>query len=318
MTSSVVSVTWPTVGETETLYPSQTEKYVQCYIQNPRIGTTYTLVVVINIGLKEGIRTVEYKPYSEVRDLVSLTPTQAFFGKGNYTFVTESGTWIWSTTSEHKWLITVDSRSEDVHFLPSVRFTPGYELVIGNMPPGENFQTWVDKGAIFSSNDVPYSFVTENATTYYYLSNYTRYRFQGWTGDHESASFPFNIVGISHSTLINASWEKEYKVTIQSSKDSSLVKGYEGWYDENATFQYQAEGKLTKDFFYDYVLDRYMINDVVHMGRMISVNVTEPLDVIMYYRGEINIMNVSMIALTLMAIASIIIFLGIRKSKTAT
>jgi len=138
----------------------------------------------------------------------------------------------------------------------------------------------------------------------------------GWTGDHESASFPFDIIGISHSTLINANWAKEHEVTIQSSKDSSLVKEYEGWYDENVTFQYEAEGKMTKDFFYDYVLDHYTINDVVHMERGISVSVTEPLDAIAYYRNEINIMNVSMVALPLIAIASIIIILGMRKRKS--
>lgn len=146
LTSSVVSVTWPTVGETETLYPSQTEQDVECNIRDPRIGITYTLVVVISIGLKEGIRTVEYKPNSEVRDLVSLTPTQPFYGKGNQTYITDSGTWKWSTTSEHKWLITVDSRSENVHFLPSSQFTLGYKLVIGDLPPGADFQTWVDRG----------------------------------------------------------------------------------------------------------------------------------------------------------------------------
>jgi len=153
LTSSVVSVTWPTVSETETLYPSQTEQAVEAYIQNPRMGTTYTLVVVISIGLKEGIRTVEYRPHSEVRNLVSLTPTQAFYGKGDYTFVTESGTWKWNTTSEHKWLITEDSRSQDVHFLPSSKLTPGYKLVIGDLPPGADFQTWVDRGANFSSDE---------------------------------------------------------------------------------------------------------------------------------------------------------------------
>ena len=125
LTSSVVSVTWPTVGETESLTPSiQTEQQVQCDIGNPRIGITYTLVVVISIGLKEGIGTVEYKPYSEVRDMVSLGPTQTFYGKGNQSFVTESGTWKWNTTSEHKWLISgTDSIMERVIFLPFSQLT---------------------------------------------------------------------------------------------------------------------------------------------------------------------------------------------------
>jgi len=94
-----------------------------------------------------------------------------------------------------------------------------------------------------------------------------------------------------------------------------LVNEYEGWHDENGYFQYEAEGKTTKDFFSDYSLDHYTVDDVVHMERMISINVTEPLDVIVHYRSEINVMNVSIIAIPLIAIASIIIFLGMRKRK---
>lgn len=120
---------------------------------------------------------------------------------------------------------------------------------------------------------------------------------------------------VGHSTLINASWAKEHKVTVRSSRGSSLVNEYEGWHDENGYFQYEAEGKTTKDFFSDYSLDHYTVDDVVHMERMISINVTEPLDVIVHYRSEINVMNVSIIAIPLIAIASIIIFLGMRKRK---
>ena len=125
LTSSIISVKWPTVGETENITPSiQTEQQVQCDIGNPRIGITYTLLVVISIGLKEGIGTVEYKPYSEARDSVSLGPNQTFYGKGKQSFVTDTGTWRWNTTSEHNWLISeTDSRTERVILLPLSQFT---------------------------------------------------------------------------------------------------------------------------------------------------------------------------------------------------
>lgn len=317
--SSIVSVTWPNVSGSEKVPPgcsaithSQDPHQANCIITGADSNFTYTLVVTIDIKLKDGIREVEYKPRCEVEDQLGGQNLEVN-GTG-MTFATESGTWRWEVPSEHKWLVQVtDGIMEKVCFLPCANLTLGYRLVIHDMPPGRNFQTWVDRGATFSSDDLPYSFATENATTCYYLSNYTRYRFMGWTGDHESASFPFNI-GISHSTLIDANWAKEHKVTIRSSKDSP-VKEYEGWYDENATFQYLAEVKMTRDFFYDYVLDHYTINDVVHMERDISVSVAEPLDVLVNYRSEINIMNVSMVAIPLVAVALIIIILGMRKGK---
>jgi len=317
--SSIVSVTWPNVSGSEKVPPgcsaithSQDPHQANCIITGADSNFTYTLVVTIDIKLKDGIREVEYKPRCEVEDQLGGQNLEVN-GTG-MTFATESGTWRWEVPSEHKWLVQVtDGIMEKVCFLPCANLTLGYRLVIHDMPPGRNFQTWVDRGATFSSDDLPYSFATENATTCYYLSNYTRYRFMGWTGDHESASFPFNI-GISNSTLIDANWAKEHKVTIRSSKDSP-VKEYEGWYDENATFQYLAEVKMTRDFFYDYVLDHYTINDVVHMERDISVSVAEPLDVLVNYRSEINIMNVSMVAIPLVAVALIIIILGMRKGK---
>jgi len=315
-TSSVVSVTWPTVGETESLTPGQTEKQVQCAIGNPRIGVTYTLVVVMSIELKEGIRTVEYKPLCEVRDDISVAQYQNFYGKGNQTFVTESGTWKWNTTSEHNWLIAgADNIQENVYFLPSSQLTLGYKLRIHNLPPGADFETWVDKGGIFSSDDIPVSFVRENATIYYYATGKTRYRFIGWSGDYDSSSFDLNI-RVYNSTVINTNWGKECEVTIQLSMDSSLVEEKQEWYAEHETLQHEAPQRMTKDFFFDYVLDHYTINNVIHREREISVNITEPTDAIAYYRSEINIVNISIGVLVPIAAASILIFLGMRKRKS--
>lgn len=315
LTFSVVSVTWPTVGEEESLTPGQTEKYVNAAIGNPRLGITYTLVVVISIGLKEGIRTVEYKPGSDVGDIVIMAQNQNFYGKGNQTFVTESGTWEWNTTSEHNWLIAgADTIQENVHFLPASQLSLGYKLMMHNMPPGADFETW-DKGGIFSSDDIPVSFVRENATVYYYATEKTRYRFIGWSGDYDSSLFDFNIRA-NNSTVIYTNWGKEYEVTIQLSKDSSLVKEKQEWYAEYETLQYEAPQKMTKDFFFDYVLDHYTINDIIHREQGISVNITEPTDAIAYYRSEINIVNISMGVLVLIATAAILILLGMRKRKS--
>lgn len=315
LTFSVVSVTWPTVGEEESLTPGQTEKYVAASIGNPRLGVTYTLVVVISIGLKEGIRTVEYKPGSDVSDTVISAGGGTAYGKGNHTFVTESGTWEWNTTSEHNWVIGgADTIMETVRFLPSSQLSLGYKLMIHNMPPGSDFETW-DKGGIFSSEDIPVSFVRENATVYYYAAEKSRYRFVGWSGDYDSSLFDFNIRA-KNSTVIYTNWGKEYEVTIQVSKDSSLVKEKQEWYTEHETLQYEAPQRMTKDFFYDYILDHYTINDVIHREQGISVDVTEPIDAIAYYRIELNIVNISIGALVLLAAAAILIFLGMRKRKS--
>jgi len=315
LTFSVVSVTWPTVGETESLTPGQTEKYVSASIGNPRLGVTYTLVVVISIELKEGIRTVEYKPGSEVSDTVISAGGGTAYGKGNQTFVTESGTWQWNTTSEHNWVIGgADTIMEIVRFLPSSQLSLGYKLMMHNMPPGADFETW-DKGGIFSSEDIPVSFVRENTTIYYYAAEKTRYRFVGWSGDYDSSLFDFNIRA-KNSTVIYTNWGKEYEVTIQLSKDSSLVEEIQEWYAEHETLQYEAPQRMTKDLFFDYVLDHYTINGVIHREQGISIDVIEPIDAIAYYRSEINIVNISIGVLVLIAAVAILILLGMRKRKS--
>jgi hypothetical protein len=183
------------------------------------------------------------------------------------------------------------------------------------VPPGADFEILVDKGSIFASDDIPYSFVKENAAIYYYATEKTRYRFIGWSGDYESSSFDFNI-RVYNSTSINTNWGKECEVRIQLSMDSSLVNEKQEWYAEHETLQYEAPQRMTKDFFYDYVLDHYTINDVTHREQAISVEITEPIDAIAYYRSEINIVNISIGVLVPITAAAILILLAMRKRKS--
>jgi len=100
---------------------SRDEHKVSGFIQNPTVGTTYTLVVPIVVRLKEGIDEVEYKPHVSVINRFAHwldTP----FGRG-VTVDTEVGTWVWATGSQHSWLCW-NSLQKYVEFLPHSHMLP--------------------------------------------------------------------------------------------------------------------------------------------------------------------------------------------------
>lgn len=114
--SSISSVTWPSMNEGGQLSSwGQTDENVNCDISDPTIGATYTLVVDIDIELKDGIKAVEYKPYVTVRDRFYLEQFETIDGSGAISEA-EAGTWTWETTSEHTWLCW-NSIQKEVEFL---------------------------------------------------------------------------------------------------------------------------------------------------------------------------------------------------------
>jgi len=127
--SSVISVTWPSMSEGgEITHWSQTDEHVECGITNPKIGITYTLVVAIDINLKEGIKAVEYKPYVHVADRVYLGPFETIDGSSAIS-ETEAGTWTWETTSQHTWLCW-NSIQKEVEFLAYSRALQPIEATV--------------------------------------------------------------------------------------------------------------------------------------------------------------------------------------------
>ena len=131
--SSVFSVTWPSMSEGgEITHRNQTDEYATCDIAKPKIGITYTLVVAINIDLKDGIKAVEYKPYAYVRDRVYLPSFKTINGS-SATSETETGTWTWKTTSQHTWLCW-NSIQKEVEFLSYSRALQPIEAIADFTP----------------------------------------------------------------------------------------------------------------------------------------------------------------------------------------
>jgi len=103
--ASILSVKWPSMKKGGKLTSwSQTDENVNCDIADPTTGAIYTLVVCIDIELKDGIKAVVYKPYVMVRDRFYLPPFETIYESTTATSETEAGTWTWETASKHTWL----------------------------------------------------------------------------------------------------------------------------------------------------------------------------------------------------------------------
>lgn len=157
---SVLSVTWPSMSEGgELTHWSQTDELVECDITNPKIGTTYTLVVTIGIDLKDGIKAVEYKPYAHIRDRIYLPTFETSYGNGTIS-ETEAGTWTWSTKSQHTWLHwnsiqkVVDFLAYS-HELKSVEPTLDFNPITLNMKSKDKFVTcYIELPRGYNANDI--------------------------------------------------------------------------------------------------------------------------------------------------------------------